>query len=57
MIKFPSNLPDPMVVMSALTSQAPRALAKRPGQKGSTVVSLAAFKMVLILSPCKYSGT
>ena len=46
-----------MVVMSALTSQAPRALAKRPGQKGSTVVSLAAFRMVLILSPWEHDET
>jgi len=36
--------------MSPFTSEPLKALAKRPGQKGSTV-TLAAFRMVAIFSP------
>merc|ERR1712154_333854 len=42
--------PDPTLEMSSLTLQPVKALAKRLGQKGSTV-TLAAFKIVLIFSP------
>ena len=41
--------PDPTLVMRALTSTPSKALAKRPGQYGSTLTS-AAFRMVEIFS-------
>lgn len=42
--------PDPMLEMRFLTSTPSRALAKSPGQYGSTS-TLAAFKRVVIFSP------
>lgn len=42
--------PDPMLEIKDLTSIPSRALAKSPGQYGSTS-TLAAFKMVEIFSP------
>lgn len=45
--------PDPMFVINPLTSIPSKALAKRPGQYGSTS-TLAAFKIVEIFSPYKH---
>ncbi|CAD0195253.1 unnamed protein product [Chrysodeixis includens] len=42
--------PDPMLVIKSRTLMPSRALAKRPGQYGSTS-TLAAFRMVEIFSP------